>query len=351
MTETRPSASQGARPRLHALDLLRGLCALGVAAYHFSLWGEVALWPPLAGTLAIFGTYGVSVFFILSGYSLAHAYERHFRESLSAGQVLQYFRRRLGRLGPLFAIVVLLSIAGKVLVTGKPIDPYATVANMALFFGLVNPASTPVVGGWSIGIEVVFYVLFPTLLLLRKTMPLVALLSIFATAWLSRDLSLFPSLAEGWGVYVHPANHFVFFAMGVFMRLADHRTPTVKPLVFVAILSAAVAAMVLFAANTSELQLVTGWRRALLVAISIGLVGLSGKLEVTGRAVGVCSLFAGLSYPLYLIHPLIYFGAKSRVSASPWLLLGLLFFAAVMAVLIDRWVDDPIQRRLKRVGW
>ena len=68
----------------------------------------------------MFGTYGVSVFFVLSGYSLAHAHERHFCSGLDGERLQAYFKRRFGRLAPLFAVAI--SFAGKVLVTGKPVE-------------------------------------------------------------------------------------------------------------------------------------------------------------------------------------------------------------------------------------
>src|SRR4051794_32821994 len=53
--------------RVLGWDLLRGLCALTVATYHMLLWLDIAELPAL-------GTYGVYLFFVLSGASLAYNY-------------------------------------------------------------------------------------------------------------------------------------------------------------------------------------------------------------------------------------------------------------------------------------
>lgn len=136
-------------PRLDALDLLRGLCALAVAVFHFDSWGGLQIAKYFDGWLAVCGTYGVSVFFVLSGYSLAHAYGARFANGIEADAILRYARRRIGRLLPLFSVILIASLAGRI-ISGA------------------EPALSPVIGGWSIGIEVVFYVAFPLLLALRR---------------------------------------------------------------------------------------------------------------------------------------------------------------------------------------
>ena len=97
------------------------------------------------------------------------------------------------------------------------------LANLFLLFGVVNPAETLVVGGWSIGVEVVFYIIFPLLMILRGLAFHVVLAVAFLGACINHDLSQYGSLADGWALYVNPANHAVFFCAGVFMRLVNRR--------------------------------------------------------------------------------------------------------------------------------
>ena len=49
--------------RVLGWDVLRGVCALAVASYHLLLWLDIA-------ALHTFGSYGVYLFFVLSGASL-----------------------------------------------------------------------------------------------------------------------------------------------------------------------------------------------------------------------------------------------------------------------------------------
>jgi peptidoglycan/LPS O-acetylase OafA/YrhL len=58
--------------RFEPLDWLRGLLALSITVYHLTC---CALQPPDASTfLGRLGIYGVSMFFVLSGLSMAAAY-------------------------------------------------------------------------------------------------------------------------------------------------------------------------------------------------------------------------------------------------------------------------------------
>ncbi|MEY2801078.1 MAG: hypothetical protein RL513_662, partial [Pseudomonadota bacterium] len=49
-----------AQDRVLGWDILRGLCAMSVMVYHLLYWQDLA-------TVSTLGTYGVYLFFILSG--------------------------------------------------------------------------------------------------------------------------------------------------------------------------------------------------------------------------------------------------------------------------------------------
>lgn len=342
----------GLKARLHSLDLFRGICALGVAAYHMSLWSDVDLSPVFKTILILFGTYGVSVFFVLSGYALAYAYENDFPGCIEPGPLAAYFRRRIGRLAPLFVAVVAATLIGKAVLGGKSIDLMTLLANLTLLFGFANPADTPVVGGWSIGIEVVFYVVFPLLLLLRGRLISMLAAAVLLTAWISTDLARAATLSQGWNQYVSPANHWVFFCAGVYARLYAARWRIAAPLALIVI---GIGLLVALAASlgASELQIVTGWRRALLVPISVAVIALVAKVEVKSRSLqSICLAMGGASYPLYLVHPLVFFAMRGLAEpAGVNLWIGLVLVSLLLSFLADRYLDSKIQRHIKRLGW
>jgi exopolysaccharide production protein ExoZ len=338
--------------RLYALDICRGVCALGVAAYHFSLWGGTVIPRALHSVLSLFGTYGVSVFFILSGYSLAHAYNIHFSGQIESTKLIVFIRRRIGRLAPLFISVVILTVAGKAVLGGKFVDPLTLLANLTLLFGFANPASSPVIGGWSIGVEVVFYLIFPLLLVLRKQVILMFLASVLLTAWVSADIARLDTLANGWEQYVSPANHWVFFCAGVYARLHSHiwriSTRCVQFLIWIALSVTIVACL-----GATELQIVTGWYRVLFTVLSIILVALLGRISVRDEFLQKFSAaMGGASYSLYLIHPLVFFGMLSKIDItriSVWAVC--VMCTLVLSYFVDRYLDSKVQRSLKRMGW
>ncbi|WP_156363696.1 acyltransferase family protein [Sphingomonas sp. Leaf357] len=90
-----PVATTPAGGRFEALDALRGLCAIAVLFYHASFISALKLAP--SAYLA------VDMFFLMSGFVIAHAYEGR----LLAGKYFQTFLiKRYGRFAPMWLIGV-----------------------------------------------------------------------------------------------------------------------------------------------------------------------------------------------------------------------------------------------------
>jgi peptidoglycan/LPS O-acetylase OafA/YrhL len=89
--------------RYDALDGLRGVAALGVVAYHYeSLFG--------AGPAHFrWGFLCVDLFFIMSGFVLAHRYERAIGEGTLTFRA--FFAARMARLWPMHAVATLAVVA------------------------------------------------------------------------------------------------------------------------------------------------------------------------------------------------------------------------------------------------
>ena len=353
--EIKPSVVAPATVRLEALDFLRGLCAVAVAMYHYHMWSGAVVPRFVESLLAIAGTYGVSVFFILSGYSLAHAYHDKFQSSVSSHDYKRYLKRRIARLAPLFISAIILSIIGKMIVSHKLMDFYAIIANIFLVFGFVQPSNSPVIGGWSIGIEVVYYIIFPLLILLLKNRWYILLFSALFTAWITMKVSGFGNLEAGWSWYVHPANHLIFFVIGVYSRLGEQFLRD-RSVVFDRVLAIGCVAGIVMCAykGLTEFEAVTGVMRFVLVILSSVLVLSASRLRFRGVLGMTSGALGGLSYPLYLFHPLAYFaftglagGVENSASWLPALFIG----ATLVAMLADRFVDRPLQKRLKAAGW
>ena len=59
-----------------------------------------------------------------------------------------------------------------------------------------------------------------------------------------------------------------------------------------------------------------------------------------------------MSYPLYLVHPIIFFALRGRVDMTSveWLFV-LIAGSLVAAFFVDKYVDAVIQKRIKFLGW
>lgn len=187
--------------RVHRLDAIRGALAIGVMLYH------------VVGAPLEFGTYGVYGFFVLSGFALDHVY-RH-RLDLRSFAVA-----RITRLAPLWVPVVLLSAA--------PFDatnPARLALNLTGLFGFVNPAVTSHVdGGWSIGIEVVFYFLFPLLTTLSTRMLVALTVATYAMRiiWVTTITPPGATIHDVWEPYTQLPSFLVFFVLGMTLaRVGD----------------------------------------------------------------------------------------------------------------------------------
>ena len=146
------------RPRrFEGLDALRGALALAVMVFHLLGWlYEIEL-------LAV-GTYSVYLFFVLSGFAMTWAYGE-----ATAGTAIfplrDYWRARLVRIIPLWWVVVIATV-----VSALPefVGWRVLAENLTLTSALTPTESVPL-GGWSIEIELVWYLLFPVLLMLLRT--------------------------------------------------------------------------------------------------------------------------------------------------------------------------------------
>lgn len=149
--------------------VLRGLVALSIFASHF-----VAI-PDLANEIgrfaknwiAFFGTFRVPVFYAISGFAL---YASYLSRLGSVHQVKDFYFRRFMRIAPLFYFAIVAWTIIRFLLK-DPIDVFSIFSSFSLCFNLFpTQTDSAVWGGWSVGVEVIFYVVFPVILLFIKNM-------------------------------------------------------------------------------------------------------------------------------------------------------------------------------------
>lgn len=163
------------RPLEHRQDLqiLRGIAVVFVVLFHLE---------------ALFfenGYLGVDVFFVISGYLMARLFDR--------GTKTDFFRKRVDRLLPAYAVTIIAVVAAGYLMT-IPVD-FGQLFEQAIASMLLVPnvhfwsqnsyfekaAFTPLLNLWSLGVEAQFYLIVPFLFpFLKRRKVMTALLAIVA---------------------------------------------------------------------------------------------------------------------------------------------------------------------------
>src|ERR1700722_663067 len=130
-TSVRPTLAPSAKAQLPSLTSLRGVAALWVVLYHFS----VQCLPNLDSTpytsLIHKGYLAVDMFFLLSGLVMTHVYHRAFLSSVSQNY-RSFIVARIARIYPLHLLVLLLFVATAVALHVSTSRSLGTLADIPL---------------------------------------------------------------------------------------------------------------------------------------------------------------------------------------------------------------------------
>lgn len=154
-----PSAKT--RHHILYLDGLRGIAILMVVMVHVSIITPGL--PPFLQNLTFYGVRGVQLFFIVSGLTLTMS---HLSRPL---HLLNFAARRFFRIAPMFYLGAALYVSLGIFTDLKFAPKDVTFSEIAATLSFVHDwslyANNKVVpGGWSIGCEAMFYLIFPLLL-------------------------------------------------------------------------------------------------------------------------------------------------------------------------------------------
>lgn len=199
------------RRDIAGIQYLRGLAAIMVVAFHLSY--QLSRMYPLAELSNLAS--GVDVFFVISGFVMMHS--TRGGASLSPGRFLLH---RLARVAPLYWAATLATIAALLLLPGLVRTARFSVVHAALsllFVAAPNPVgglvAPLVVVGWTLNLEMFFYVVFAGAIALGRRSPqrvvagVLGVLGVLALA----GLAVRPTGVTGF--YVNPI--LLEFAMGI----------------------------------------------------------------------------------------------------------------------------------------
>jgi exopolysaccharide production protein ExoZ len=350
----------GSPDRVLGWDVLRGLCALGVALYHLLYWQDLA-------SLNTLGSYGVYLFFVLSGASLAYNYSGRLSGPREAAAFLLV---RWLRLAPLYIVVCLVFVAFLALRNGEWVDqlPLRLLLNMSFAFGAHDPAVWALaIGGWSLGIEFVYYLVFPLLLLALPRLAWCALLAaaliLLQWTWIYHTVGSPAGYAAG-AVAYHQVPAFAGYFFGGCVighwRRASLRalSGTIGVLVWLLM-----AGLLLWLNPASAGDELLGARGASLFFACFAVVLVSGQVSIHARLAPLARWLGDITYGCYLLHPLLFFGftwfvlprlAGFEIAQAPWavkcaVLAMVLALSCLTAAASERWFEAPLRRWGKRM--
>lgn len=146
---------------LTALHGLRGLAAMAVAVFHLHHLIGLALPFPLQFIATHWGL-GVQLFFVLSAFSLCYSTINSVGRE---GWVRDYLIKRYFRIAPMFYFMLLAWVTLFIL-RGVNFEFSNILLNILMVYNFVPGKHESIVqAGWTIGVEMLFYLLLPLLLI------------------------------------------------------------------------------------------------------------------------------------------------------------------------------------------
>ena len=257
--------------------------------------------------------YGVSIFFILSGLSMAIAYDRYITDLRTS---VTFFIRRLFRIWPLLWLAVALVAIPTYLIEkgthGQ--DPYrlsTIILNLTTLFGFVAPTEYINMGAWSIGNEIVYYAFTPIFIGAyhwRKSIGNAVTLATVGIGLLFAFSLLNPAenLKTQWATYINPFNNLFLYCTGlaIYYNFRDLTVPVSR---HAPIFVFPVIIFFLYPTSGDQINLVTGFNRVAMSIISAAIVLAFYKCApVLPKFIGDKFEKLGIAtYGVYLLHPIV----------------------------------------------
>lgn len=342
-----PIADQ--RGGLANIQALRALAAMLVVIVHLEMLGRpLGLKPVDTEMFAV----GVDLFFVISGFIMVYTTSR---KTLTP---LKFLLNRIARIAPLYWLVTfgvfVIALAAPSVLGGTTATAPHLFKSLAFIpyvreDGLIRPM---LFVGWSLNLEMLFYVIFALALLIRRVTP-----RIVTGAAVLVAMTVIGHVAHGG---LSPVARFLTqsilleFALGMLIGLVFRKLPTSPRIAQVAALAIPVLLLLLLFLARIPLG---GWP---LMSIPAGLIVVSaliaerGGLRLEQRIV---KLLGDASYALYLTHPLVT-QAIGKIAqklhllsavTSPLLMVLVMGITIAVSVLVHVLVERPMSRAAHRL--
>lgn len=285
--------------RVRGLDGVRGFASLCIVGFHVLYFGDYLGSSKSADALFLRGDCFVRLFFMLSGFSLMCAYHKRFCDGKF--DIATYLKRRAIRILPCFLLVELAYIFIN-MYAGNPNSVYEIIGTTSMLFALFPTGQDSIVAaGWSTGIQVAFYLLFPAFLVACKTRK---------STWFSFVVCgiLLYAYTGFYGVgvpspHINIVRHLIYFVSGALLfhykdELA-HCSGGRRICIGVLCLAVEVGCLFTFGKVNEDITMLMAF--SALITLQI----LGGGTDPLMR-LPIFAWLGTISYEIYLFHPLVY---------------------------------------------
>ncbi len=344
------------------LHALRGLAAVAVIFYHAKAMngiGDVG-WMNVAGQMGA----GVTLFFILSGFSLSLSNYSHIDK---AGWLRAYSIKRIARIMPVWYAFIAITWLNHYFHINYTLPSNTVIFSAVPFFPIIPGREQGLVwAGWTVGVELMFYAIFPILIVLLRNNLKAWGLALLALIVVSMKLRGYAG-DDATQHFLHnsfPRQAFIFIMGCTFFFIVQRATmkDRERPLSFV-MLALSVIFFGLWIAQTKGLTKYhyDYW----LVVKAFALSSLTAFAYLNPKFKNVPQLnlynpvtkfFGDKSYTIYLSHPIIVSWTKQWIEpifeAVPNAGLALFLYALIVlafscaaAAVISTLIEEPLYKR------
>jgi exopolysaccharide production protein ExoZ len=302
--------------KLPNIQILRAIAALAVVFYHDGI--ESTAICVVTGKSCVYdftlGTFGVPLFFMISGFIMVMTSWNSFAQD---GAPMQFMRRRLTRIVPLYWLVTTIAVIGALAVPSMlsvPVDDPLYITASYLFWPMarVNGLIRPIANlGWTLNLEMMFYAVFTLALFFDRKRGMLTAVALLCSATLLQMTGIF---AAGGFLHSTPLNFWadpiiLNFILGMLVAVLYKREFRVN--LAEAWLLAAISAVGLLIINNihgtldaiPENNIVN--RGVLTAAVAFMFIAgaLGPQVDVTKPLWRTGLIIGDASYSLYLVHP------------------------------------------------
>jgi peptidoglycan/LPS O-acetylase OafA/YrhL len=359
---------------LDALTSLRFFAALYVLMFHYtSISGSI-----FEGQVVRLGYTGVTFFFVLSGFILAHNY--HQVDFAKPGAIFRYVLARFSRIYPVYLLSLLAGMPFLLVSFGKVTSGVTTtmaassllVAPFGLQAWFPGTACSLNCPSWSISVEAFFYLMLPFLLAPIMRTPLKSLLAtlscwLVATAvymWVWAIISPQGSvllsqpsptqeIAAQWIKYF-PPGRLPEFCLGLVLYPLWKRQPQRFNSSSMLCVFLVVATILTQTPNIPDIALHNGLSAVAWAPLILGAASMKGGV----LSLPICEFLGRISFSLYLLHLPIFSAVlafenrtlgRMLVTQHPTMLIVLTAaLAIVCSAVVFVWVEEPMRRKISR---